>query len=141
VLALPCCLKFILVSVILTPRLVLCGFLWWLGARWLTATVGFGNLLLNALALGFVLDLSELLYMTMVPLRGKLLVQRTFIPHVLQQETETCRHMFGMYATGVIASLLSVMYIALFQQVLPDYNWDIHTLCQQFLTKELSGHA
>merc|ERR1719464_1618964 len=60
--------KALLLAVVFLPRVVLCSVLLWLGSRWLTATQSFGNLLVNAVALQFILSLKDLLYTT-VPSR------------------------------------------------------------------------
>jgi len=120
------------------PRMIMNAFLLWLGARWLTATLGFGDLLLNALALEFILNLSGLLYDAMVPYNGKLLVQRTLIPHLHKKEKEDCCNMFGMFSCGIIAAVFCLCYMTWLQAVLPHYKWDIHQVCKKFLEKELA---
>lgn len=120
------------------PRMIMNAFLLWLGARWLTATLGFGDLLLNALALEFILNLSGLLYDAMVPYNGKLLVQRTLLPHLHPKEKEDCCNMFGMFSCGIIAAVFCLCYMTWLQAVLPFYKWDIHQVCKEFLELELA---
>jgi len=136
VVALPIWLKAALVGWILIPRILMCFFLVWLGARWLTATLGFADVLLNALALAFTLELSELIYNAMIPYHSKLLVQRTFVKHLNKQEPENARTMFSMMLVGVVAAVFALLYIFVFQQVLPAYKWDVSEVCQSVLQKE-----
>lgn len=138
VVGLTCGLKAILVLFVQCPRVIMNCTLLWLGARWLTATLGFGDLLLNALALEFILNLSYLLYNTLVPYNGKLLVQRTLIPHVHRREHENCCNMFGMLTLGVLAATLCITYMVFLQTVLPGYRWDVHVACKDFLAHELA---
>jgi len=138
VLGLTAWLKIAIVVFVQCPRVCMNSILLWLGARWLTATLGFGDLLLNALALEFILNLSYLLYNTMVPYNGKLLVQTTLIPHVHKHERENCCNMFGMFACGGIAMCLCITYMAFLQAVLPSYRWDVHIACEKFLEKQLA---
>lgn len=138
VLGLTLWLKISLLLFVQGPRVVMNSFLLWLGARWLTATLGFGDLLLNALALEFILNLSHLLYEAMVPYNGKLLTQRTMIPHVRKHERENCCNMFGMFSCGGLAVALCFTYMYFLQTVLPSYKWDVHIPCEAFLKKELS---
>jgi len=128
-------LKVSLVVFILIPRMIMCGFLMWLGARWLTATLGYADVLLNSLALVLILDLAELVYKTVVPFHGKRLVQSMYVPHVRKEEPENCQTMFGMIFLGVFAFALSALYMTKLQQVLPGYKWDVHLVCQGFLDK------
>merc|ERR1719262_1056172 len=64
-------IKAIIIFTILIPRCIIAAILLWLGCRWLTATNDFNDLLLNAVALEFILLLKELLYHTLVPNRNK----------------------------------------------------------------------
>merc|ERR1719161_2218973 len=89
---LTCCLKAALVLCVQCPRFIMNSVLLWLGMRWLTATLGFGDLLLNALALEFILNLSDLLFLTLVPYSGKMMVLGTFIPHVGNDVCHIARH-------------------------------------------------
>jgi len=138
VIGLTICLKFELVILVQCPRVAMNSILLWLGARWLTATLGFGDLFLNALALEFILNLSNLLYEAMVPHNSKLLVQRTMIPHVTKHEKEGCCNMFGMLLLGVVATILVISYMWKLQGVLPSYKWDVSKVCTTFLAQELA---
>jgi len=136
--ALPLWLKAVIVILIIIPRLFLSMFMMWLGARWLTATLGFGNILLNAVALAFIYDLSDLMFTAIVPFHSKLLTQRTLIPHMSKRERETACSMFGMLVMGVFAAALSLLYIYVLQQVLPDYKWDVARVCAKYMSTELA---
>merc|ERR1712100_625644 len=90
------------------------------------ATCGFGELLLNAVALEFVLNLSETIYHAFLPYRKKMLVNGTYLPN---------SSIGG--ATGLIAAIACVawscLYVFVLQSVLPDYKWDLHSVCQPYL--------
>merc|ERR1711865_534186 len=53
------------------PRITMNCVLLWLGCRWLLATTTFSDLILNAVALQFILDLGQLFYHAAVPERNK----------------------------------------------------------------------
>jgi len=136
---LPMWLKLCL-SLFQVARFVMCIFLLWLGSRYLTATLGFGNLLLNALALEFILNISELLYTTVVPYHNKLLVQRTLIPHVAGEASKaSCVNMFGTMVLAWLALAYAIIFIFVAQSVLPDYKWDIHGVCHDYLMQTMSA--
>jgi len=61
------CTKFVVMLFIFTPKVTIGMLLWWLGARWLSATPSFEDLVLNAVALAFIVELDELIYHTAVP--------------------------------------------------------------------------
>jgi len=131
-------LKCALVFFVQGPRIIMSSILLWLGARWLIATIGFGDLLLNALALEFILNLSHLLYAAMVPYSGKKLVQGTLLPHLYKTEHENRCNMFGMFGCGVIAVILCIVYMVYLQAVLPIYKWDVHQACKAYLAAEMA---
>jgi len=119
------------------PRAALFGFLWWLGCRWLTATLSWSDLLLNGLALEFILNIDELLYKVMVPKTGQKEVQNLFVPHLFgKKDTRDCRNMFGIFALGIVSVTMAYVYI-IFQQVLPEYNWDVRDRCVLYLQRAL----
>jgi len=122
------------------PRMMMACILLWLGCRWLIATVGFGDLLLNCVALEFILGLAGLLYNVLVPYSGKMLVRRTLVPHLQSAENENVGNMFGMLACGVLAGIVVWVYMWHLQAVLPHYHWDVRIVCAQFLDAELGAH-
>lgn len=136
--ALPGWLKFVIVVFILLPKLLLCAVILWLGARWLTATLGFGDLLLNSVALAFIFELADLLYVATIPYHTKLLATRTLFSHLRKRERETCGSMFGLMQTGIVSLILALLYIYKFQGVLPEYKWDVADVCTTYLQTELA---
>merc|ERR1712217_450931 len=78
--------KGIVIGTILVPKVVIAIYLWWLGARWLVATTSFQELLLNAVALAFITELDELIYLAMVPEDIQMLVQSYKIARAAQNQ-------------------------------------------------------
>jgi len=139
IVGLTCCQK---IGATLINGAVLCmnGFLLWLGGRWLVSTTGFSDLLLNAIALEFILDLPELVYSVMVPKRTQIETQNTLIPHLYKQESAGICSLFGMYLLGVLGVFLVLMYMYHLQMVLPDYKFDVAGVCVTYLAKEMTLH-
>jgi hypothetical protein len=54
---------------VILPKLVLALMLYWRGVKWLSTTINFNDLILNAVALAFVLDFDEALFSVFVPIR------------------------------------------------------------------------
>lgn len=141
---LPCCLKLFIAFVVLIPRICLSTFVAWMGCRWLAATLGFNEVLLNALALAFIFELNELIFMATVPYHSKVLVTHTVIPHTADKEPENCRTMFGLLIMNVVAAVLASSYLfgplwmgPFSQHILPEYNWDVAVVCKKFLASSL----
>merc|ERR1712070_1239238 len=56
VVGLTCWIKFVFVAFVSIPLVSVNGILLWLGSRWLVATLSFAEIMLNAVALEFVLN-------------------------------------------------------------------------------------
>jgi len=150
---LPRCLKAFICIVVLVPRICLSAWVAWMGCRWLSSTLGFNEVLMNALALAFIFELNELIFAATVPYHSKLLVSQTFIPHTASTEPENCRTMFGLLVVNIIAMVLAGLWIygplwmgPFSQHVLPDYKWDVAGVCTAYLKnallpKHLPRHA
>lgn len=125
--------KLIAVFFILIPRLIVSCILLWLGCRWLTGTMGFSDVLQNAVTLEFILLCKDLFYSTMAPHHNKMETRNTLIlPHA-DRERPTISVFLGAFVWGVISITWVLLYIEVFQQVLPEYRWDIHDACSDYL--------
>lgn len=131
-----CCMKFVC-CLILIPRACIAVVLLWVGCRWLISTIGFGDLLLNAVALEFILGLRELLFNALVPLRLQTETENTLVPHLSAKEPATCSTYFGMFFLGVLAFAWVYAYVYYIQAVLPGYKFDVRAACMQYLAHEL----
>lgn len=121
---------------VLLPRLLMALVLLWLGSRWLLATTGFGDVLLNSIALDFILLLQDMVYMVLVPRHTQVETEGTIVPTGSRSSAEVWRFLntFG-YAAAAVVFVLTYFY--LWQQVLIDYKWDVKQVCQQFLEDRL----
>merc|ERR1719162_2714010 len=80
VVAVTICVKVMLVCMVQLPVLAMNMFLLWIGCRWLVATLGFGEILLNAVALEFVLNLHEIFYRAIVPYTMQISLASILLP-------------------------------------------------------------
>eukprot|EP00438_Fugacium_kawagutii_P025228 Skav230241 [mRNA] locus=scaffold1818:103500:105961:- [translate_table: standard] len=60
--------KCLMTLFVLLPKICVAVFLAYIGCRWLAATQSFGDLILNALALEFVIGIDDLMYEAFTPL-------------------------------------------------------------------------
>lgn len=118
---------------ILVPRMLVSGVLLWLGCRWLSGTMGFGDVLQNTVTLEFILLLKDLFYHTMAPHHNKVEARNTRIMADVSKQNPNAPVFLGAFAWGIAAIIWVLMYVEFFQQVLPEYNWDIHDACQGYL--------
>lgn len=116
-------------------RFAIAVYLLWIGCRWLLGTTEFGDLILNAVALEFVLNLKEMFYLAFMPERNKIDLNDTSLPpypRTIQPSFQT------FIQTGVymaVPFLWAALYMRYFQQVLPNYNWDVHDPCVHYIEK------
>jgi hypothetical protein len=123
----------------LIPRWIIDIYILWLGCRWLAATPSFGDLLLNAVALEFILLLKDALYTGIMPDRTKRATQNTLIQP--WQKTEPANYRLFLSAFLLMAVTLAwvLFYVYRFQAVLPDYKWDVAAACKAYVAKVSSG--
>lgn len=127
-------IKVIIAVCILIPRLIVSIVLLWLGCRWLAGTMGFGDVLQNAVTLEFILLLKDVFYSTMAPHHNKIETRNTMILPNASKENPNAPTFVGAFAWGLLAILWVLLYVECFQTVLPEYNWDIHDACVTYLT-------
>jgi len=127
--------KLLFIIFLFIPRVCITLFLLWLGCRWLLATHQFTDLILNGMALEFILLLKDSLYMGMVPLRyrsdlsnTKMLPRYSRLPASYSQLVEVLSWTFAKLAWVIL-------YMTKFQIVLPQYNWDIHDTCLDWIAE------
>jgi len=127
--------KLFLCFMVFLPRIAVDVYLLWLGCRWLLATNNFSELVLNSVALEFVLQLKELVYVALVPDRNKRDCESTKIRSHGRRELASIWVYANTFLLGIAALAWVYLYIHYFQQVLPGYKWDVHEVCQQWVEK------
>jgi len=127
--------KFFIVFFIQLPCLCMNIFLLWIGSRWLVATLGFDELVLNAIALEFVLNVHEMIFAAAVPYSMKQKLKTVLVAHPDKAQGPTWSNMFGTFGLLIVAVVWTALYIRDFQQVLPDYQWDIAAACNMHVEK------
>jgi len=136
---LTCSIKCMLMVFIGIPRTLMNVILLWRGTRYLAATFSFADLLLNAIALEFILLLKDLLWTVVISDRNKREVAN--IRFISRGE-----HLGRVSGTAYIESwfwlIMSATYVGLyfkFQQTLPDYNWDVRDVCREYVEWKSRG--
>jgi len=131
------CMKAIVACLALV-RFAICGVLLWMGCRWLVATTNFGDLILNAVALVFILELKDFLYNILVPSRNKRDLQNTSIAPPEGGESPSFIRFMGSFFWIPVTIIWVFAYIYMFQQVLPGYKWDVGAVCTQWTIERYS---
>jgi len=122
-----------LVLLLFLPRIVVDLLLLWLGCRWLCAASSFENVIVNTVALEFILHINALLFNAMIPARNQIDTSRTYVLPASTEEVVTPYNILSTYAWGIAGVAWVLLYVLLLQQVLPDYRWDVQHVCAGFL--------
>eukprot|EP00929_Paragymnodinium_shiwhaense_P059128 TRINITY_DN295_c0_g1_i1.p1 TRINITY_DN295_c0_g1~~TRINITY_DN295_c0_g1_i1.p1 ORF type:complete len:456 (+),score=59.51 TRINITY_DN295_c0_g1_i1:36-1403(+) len=125
--------KAVIIGCVLLPRLLVTLVLLWLGCRFLAATNDFGEMVLNAVALEFVLLIKDLLYRTIVPDRNKREIEKINIRPSQMVEYASFWAYLGTFSWAFVAVAWIFYYVFWLQLVLPQYRWDVRALCSPWL--------
>mmetsp|Transcript_98208 Transcript_98208/g.253980 ORF Transcript_98208/g.253980 Transcript_98208/m.253980 type:complete len:318 (-) Transcript_98208:809-1762(-) len=64
----PCLTKGLVFLTIILPKFIIAIACWWLGARWLISTANFSDLILNSVALAFIIEIDDMVFRCMMPM-------------------------------------------------------------------------
>lgn len=122
-------LKATLTAFIFIPRLVASFLLLWLGSRWLVATCDLGDVMLNGIALEFILNLKTLVYAAFVTQSQKDAVMSTMFPP-LYEEPPSLRWSLSVscFSMSLVGAWV-LLYVFELQGVLTEYRWDVAVAC------------
>lgn len=137
---------------VLVPRMVIILLLMSLGCVWLTATDRFSDLILNALALEFVVNIDNLLFNMFFPasLHHEVDCLKLAIPaHAISQDMPTTPKGAGLAdkekaardKRGYYRSLMYLITVTAFvyvfqrfQPVIPGFEHDLHDACKDYIS-------
>lgn len=123
---------------VLVPKLLIVCILTFIGCRWLAATESFSDLILNALALEFVIGVDELIYENFAPQAMQDWVGNTKILHLAKQKGADDadgdkKEVIWAYVRSMLymsaAFGWSYMYLQHIQQVIPGFTHDVQAHC------------
>lgn len=123
----------VVITLLLVIRLAITLCLMWFGCRWLCATNNYEYLLLNSVALGFLLEMPSLLYKSIVPNRVRRDVENTKID--IQAEGEAPSSL-NFLVPIIVRLIFTIGWVALYfykiQAVLPFYQFDVALACKDY---------
>jgi len=133
--SLPIWLKVTILLLVVIPRAIITLRVLYLGSRWLLATVDFGELVLNAVALEFILLIRSILYKPFFSERSKIDLERTKVHHEHRTLSTNLASSVGHAFFGVACLAWVALYMGIpgfhqgWQMTLPDYRWDVGEIC------------
>mmetsp|Transcript_51133 Transcript_51133/g.108645 ORF Transcript_51133/g.108645 Transcript_51133/m.108645 type:complete len:401 (-) Transcript_51133:228-1430(-) len=136
------------------PKIIVICVVWWLGARWLTSSLKLQDLVLNAVALVFIMDLDTLIYHCCVPVDVQAMVdmyrlarKRPKNEHHTEEDTlrlldkKTMRRIARMVLAMTFVMAWTLVYMVFLQRVLPGYKWDLLDICESYWRNSMHLHG
>ncbi|CAE8649769.1 unnamed protein product [Polarella glacialis] len=125
-------------TLVCLPRIAIACYLLVLGCRWLAASDDFGEMILNSLALSFVIGIDELIYDSILPVATRKQVEETMFFFEEGPEPKTLRQVEASEWSGYKRSLIAVVasvcflfaYGEYFQSVLPPNLGHLNQVCR-----------
>jgi len=118
------------------PKVAVAFILWFIGCRWLNATQSFEQLILNALALEFIVQIDEIILSNFFPdwICEEIESMKFAYPKKEDDEAADDAQAVRAYVRSFIFAFLvlgwAYMYLNYWQQVLPGFVKDINMHCQ-----------
>lgn len=88
-----------------------------------------GDLVLNAVALEFVLLLNSLVLQALVPAHGVQGLERTRVVSSSSRHASALMALCATVGWALFASSWCILYVYVLQDVLPEYLWDVRGVC------------
>eukprot|EP00931_Biecheleriopsis_adriatica_P008583 TRINITY_DN10973_c0_g1_i1.p1 TRINITY_DN10973_c0_g1~~TRINITY_DN10973_c0_g1_i1.p1 ORF type:complete len:436 (+),score=60.78 TRINITY_DN10973_c0_g1_i1:74-1381(+) len=138
-----------LIITVVLPRGIIAFCLTVLGCRWLTATSKFSDMILNSLALEFVISIDELLFVSILPAATRVQIANTKLffaegprPKSMQ---EVEKSEWAGYRRSVLYVLCAMLFLPaygmIFQSVLPADMGQLRGMCAEHITKARVTHC
>jgi len=136
IIGMTCCSRFLLYVLVILPKLAINIILAGIGLQWLTSTENFADLILNALALEFVIGIDEQILEFFLPARCSQTLESTKFAYPSKgsmSSDEELRAMVWDYSRNIfyfcVTAALTFAYLNYGQQVLPFHTFDIKEHC------------
>lgn len=134
----------LLYGFIIIPKYIIIAALFFIGLRWLAATESFEDLILNSLALQFIVTIDDLIFVSVFPETMNMRVQALKLAVPVQEfanEEEEAAEKKKATVTNYLRSTLILfaalgfllVYIMKFQRVLPDFADDLSSHCHTYV--------
>lgn len=131
--------KVIVYCLVFIPQTLIAIILCTSGCIWLSSSLSFSDLILNSLALAFVVEVDELIFSSFLPprLRNNLQIMNIAVPEdqSIDEAEREKREIFAAYRRSFVFIGLIVLTVFLavrYQPVLPGYRWDVGQACETY---------
>lgn len=141
--ALTCLARTAIYILVVIPKFAIAIVLLLIGCSWLAATESFSDLILNALALEFVIGVDELVYDNFAPqcMQDRISITKIVHPHKPSGADKTdAEERVWAYSKSLFYMAMcffwAYFYLNKFQQVIPGFTHDIQEHCGGWFAKD-----
>mmetsp|Transcript_10072 Transcript_10072/g.23992 ORF Transcript_10072/g.23992 Transcript_10072/m.23992 type:complete len:393 (+) Transcript_10072:117-1295(+) len=133
--------RWLLYLLVCAPKIGISFMLLRLGLRWLSATTSFEAMVMNAVAMTFVVQIDELLYHFALPAHYRKQVGETDI--FIEEEAVSVAHAewWAYYRSSLYvlaAAVIVVLYAEIIQDILPSEVYEAANICHEYLNQHLA---
>jgi hypothetical protein len=131
-----------LIVLVIIPKVAIACILWFVGCRWLCGTESFSDLILNALALAFVIEVDEMVFECFAPKTLQDWITMTSMVNFKKEIGAAARNSAAImgylrsFAYLIICAAWSYIYLNYLQTVIPDFQHDITMHCDGWFQKK-----
>lgn len=132
--------KVLLQLLVYLPKMLIALVLGFTGSLWLLAAQDSGELLLNSLALGFVTNVDEILATIFFPACFSEVCLQPFAYRFYSRSKGTSHKNELSYVLGIVKLVVTLAIVELlyhYQPVIPGYQRDIPSACEDYMQQEL----
>lgn len=134
--------RIMLICTVAVPKMCISLILLWLGCEWLSATIKFESLVMNTVAMAFIVNIDEILFDAVLPPLRKDEVQN--IDFLIRKPSKDQRGLFNKRRRAYTKALFSMIILLLsilvyaeyMQDVLPPDMTTLRNLCQDYLQRQ-----
>jgi len=132
-----------LITLVFMPKMIIATVLMFTGCVWLMAAANIGDLILNSLALAFVVKVDELLAEVFFPRNFLEMVSDLAFVLPARGASDKDDAMqeraweFIMCAITMAFTFIFVEVMIFFQPVIPEYAYDVHAACMDYLSQQV----
>jgi len=134
-----------LLALVALPKLGISIVLMWLGCEWLSATIEFEALVMNSVAMNFIVSIDEILFESILPNHHRADVENIdFLVKKAEGEDEESAEAVGMRKAAFRKALMYIVFTLIFivlyaeymQDVLPPAITEVAGKCQEVVAQQ-----
>lgn len=132
--------KLLIILFVVVPKMLICACLLWLGCQWLSATRGFESLVMNSVAMAFIVGTDEMLFEGVLPKTLRKEVQDLDFLVKQKENFSSDADLIFRYNRSILYFVAACIFVYIYpmyvQTVLPTKIFELEKYCSVFLNGE-----